>query len=283
MLTGGKWSIIVRTSCVTEWGKSMRKRFARIAVFVFLILLGLSSMVAPGWAGSDPAQLSEVNSNWVDRAAALIVSPYISPLLLLIGFAGLLIESFKIGWGVAGTIGLTALGLFFGGHIVTGISGWEALLVFILGVLALMLEIFVLPGFGAAGVIGLGLIVWSIFLASVSYSQAIISVTVALVGSIVLLSLAVKHLGKRGLWNRLVLGVKQDKETGYVAPRLDLQQYMDQTGRTLTPLRPAGAAEFAGQRVDVVTEGDFIPAQTIVRVVLVEGTRVVVRESAGEQ
>ncbi|MFZ5641667.1 MAG: NfeD family protein [Bacillota bacterium] len=227
-------------------------------------------------------QAQEVKTHWAQRAAWLIVNPFVSPLLLLIGFAGLIIESFTLGWGVAGTVGFVALGLFFGGHIMAGISGWEALLVFILGVLAIMLEIFVIPGFGAAGVIGIGLIIWSIFLASVSYTQAIISVTVALVGSIVLLGLALKYLGKRGLWNRLVLGVKQDKETGYIAPRSDLQQFMGQNGRTLTPLRPAGAAEITGQRVDVVTEGDFVPANVPVQVVLVEGTRVVVRQIAGE-
>lgn len=223
-------------------------------------------------------QAREVKTHWTQRAAWVIVNPFVSPLLLLIGFAGLIIESFTLGWGVAGTVGLLSLGLFFGGHIMAGVSGWEALLVFILGVLALMLEIFVIPGFGAAGIIGIGMIVWSIFLASVSYTQAIISVTVALVGSIILLSLALKYLGKRGIWNRLVLGVKQDKETGYNAPPQDLNQFLGQVGRTLTPLRPAGAAEIGERRVDVVTEGDFISAGTPVQVVLVEGTRVVVRQ-----
>lgn len=225
----------------------------------------------------------EVKTHWTQRAAWIIVNPFVSPLLLLIGFAGLIIESFTLGWGVAGTVGLIALGLFFGGHIMAGVTGWEAVLVFILGILALMLEIFVIPGFGAAGIIGIGFIIWSVFLASISYTQAIISITVALVGSIILLALALKYLGKRGLWNRLVLGVRQDKETGYIAPRQDLEKLMGQTGLTLTPLRPAGAAEIAGQRVDVVTQGDFIPAHVPVQVVLVEGTRVVVRQVAGEK
>lgn len=227
-------------------------------------------------------QSQEVRSHWTQRAAWLIVNPVVSSLLLLIGFAGLIIESFTLGWGVAGVVGLVSLGLFFGGHIMAGVTGWEALLVFILGVLALMLEIFVIPGFGAAGIIGIGLIFWSIFLASVSYTQAIISLTVALVGSIILLGLALKYLGKRGLWSRLVLGIKQDKETGYNAPAQDLNQFLGQTGRTITPLRPAGAVEIAGRRVDVVTEGDFIPVNALVLVVLVEGTRVVVRQLPGE-
>lgn len=228
-------------------------------------------------------EVKTLKTHWAQRAAWLIVNPFVSPFLLLIGFAGLIIESFTLGWGVAGTVGIIALGMFFAGHIMAGVTGWEAVLVFILGVLALMLEVFVIPGFGAAGIIGIGFIIWSIFLASVSYTQAIISLTVALVGSILLLALALKYLGRRGLWNRLVLGVRQDKETGYIAPRQDLEKLMGQTGRTLTPLRPAGAAEIAGQRVDVVTEGDFIPVNVPVQVMLVEGTRVVVRQVTGEK
>lgn len=206
-----------------------------------------------------------------------IINPFISPLLLLVGFMGLLAEVFTMGWGVAGTIGIVALGLFFGGHMMAGVTGWIAILVFSLGVVALLLEIFVIPGFGVAGVVGLGLVTWSVFLASTSPVQAIISLSVAFVGSIVLLYVLVKVMGRKGMFERLVLGMKMDKETGYIASPKNLDKYLGMEGITITPLRPAGSIEVGGDRLDVVTEGGFVSVNSPVKVILVEGGRIVVR------
>lgn len=102
--------------------------------------------------------------------ARLVTNPFVSPLLLLVGLAGLLLEAFTVGFGAAGIVGLLALGLFFGGHMLAGFTGWEAVLVFLLGVAAMVLEIFFIPGHGVAGIAGFAMVVWSIFLASVSYT-----------------------------------------------------------------------------------------------------------------
>lgn len=97
-------------------------------------------------------------------------------------------------------------------------------------------------------------------------------------GSIVVLAVGIKFMTKRRLWNRLILGEKQQNQAGYTAPKRDLRQFVGQTGVTLTPLRPAGTAQFGSRRQDVVTEGGFIPANTEVEVLAVEGTRVIVRQ-----
>ncbi len=205
------------------------------------------------------------------------INPFISPILLLIGFAGLITEAFAPGFGVPGVVGLVSLGIYFAGHMMAGVAGWLAVFVFAVGVTAILLEIFVIPGFGAAGLLGLGMVVWSIFLAATSPLQAVISLSVALTGSIVMLYIFIRVLGRRGMWDRLVLGMKLETSTGYVTPKKGMEKYQDMEGTAVTPLRPAGTAEFAGDRVDVVSEGGFIPAGTHVRVVLVEGGRVVVR------
>jgi len=219
----------------------------------------------------------DLKPGWGEKLAWWTVNPFISPILLLIGFAGLISEAFIPGWGVGGTVGLIALALYFGGHMMTGATGWLAVFVFGVGVIAILLEIFVIPGFGAAGLIGIGLIIWSVFMASTSPGQAIVSLTVALGGSIVLLYVFVKVLGKRGMWDKLILGIKLDTATGYISSRKELKQYLGREGVTLTPLRPAGAVELNGERVDVVTEGGFVETGMPVRVVLVEGGRVIVR------
>ncbi len=214
---------------------------------------------------------------WGERLTWWIINPYVAPILLLLGFAGLILEAFIPGWGVGGTIGLVALGIYFGGHMMAGVTGWFAVFVFILGLLALLLEILVIPGFGVSGLIGLALLVWGIFLTATSPAQAFISLTVATVGSLVLLYILIKVLGHRGMWNKLILGTKLDSASGYNSPKKGLEKYLGLTGVALTPLRPAGHAELAGERVDVVSEGDFIAQGSWVKVIRVEGTRVVVK------
>jgi len=219
----------------------------------------------------------ELKPGWGETLAWWIINPFISPLLLLLGFAGLILEAFIPGWGVPGTVGLIALAIYFGGHMMAGVTGWLAVFVFGLGVVALLMEIFVIPGFGIIGIGGIGLIVWSVFLASTSPAQAAISLAVALAGSVVLLYILVKVMGRRGMWDRLILGTSLDTATGYTSAKKDLEKYVGMTGVTITPLRPAGTADIGGDRVDVVTEGGFASAGAEIKVVLVEGGRVVVR------
>lgn len=223
-------------------------------------------------------QAVDITPGWGETMAWWIINPFVSPILLLLGFAGLIMEAFTPGWGLGGTIGLIAFSLFFGGHMMAGVTGWLAIFVFALGVLAILLEIFVIPGFGAAGIIGLGLVVWGIFLASTSALQAIISLIVAALGSIALMYIMIKVLGRRGMWTKLILGTKLDSASGYNSSKKGLEKYLGLTGTALTPLRPAGNATLAGDRVDVVSEGGFITKGATVKVILVEGTRVVVRQ-----
>lgn len=222
-------------------------------------------------------QAVDINPGWGEKLAWWVINPFISPILLTLGFAGLLIEAFTPGWGVGGTIGFLALGIYFGGHMMAGVTGWLAVFVFALGVVAILLEIFVIPGFGAAGIIGMGMVIWGVFLAATSPIQAVVSLSAAALGSIVLLYIMIKILGRRGIWNRLILGTSLNTDAGYSSSKTDLNRYMNSEGVAITPLRPAGSAVISGDRVDVVTEGGFVPTGSTVRVVLVEGGRIVVR------
>ncbi|MGI6552089.1 MAG: NfeD family protein [Bacillota bacterium] len=223
------------------------------------------------------AAVVEFTPSLAERLARWITSPMVMPVLLTIGLAGLVIEIFTVGFGVPGTIGLIALGLFFGGSMLAGMSGWEAVLIFILGLILLGVEVLILPGFGVVGIAGLGAMIVSIILAAPDLEQAVISLVLAIFGTIVLLFLSIKLLPSRRVWQRLVLGVKQEKEEGYLAPSLSLQDLLGAEGISVSPLRPAGTIEVNGERIDVVTDGNFIPVNTPVKVVKVEGSRVIVR------
>jgi membrane-bound serine protease (ClpP class) len=223
------------------------------------------------------ARVVEAQPTSAEKMARFVTSPYVSPILLTIGIAGLILELLTAGWGIAGTVGLISMALYFGGHIIAGFSGWEAVLLFIVGVILMLVEAFIIPGFGVAGIAGLGAMIFSIFLTSVSVEQAIISLIIAIIGTVVLIVLSFKFMKTRRMWNRLILGVRQENKEGYVAPIMNLSELYGAEGVTLTPLRPAGSAEIKGMRVDVVSEGNFIPPETKIQVVKIEGTRVVVR------
>ncbi len=153
---------------------------------------------------------------------------------------------------------------------------WFATLALLLGILALVLEVFIM-GFGIAGVAGIILIAWGIVLLSVDVVITFKSLVIGLMVSIIVFILGLKVISRLNLWQRLTLGKRQLNDEGYRASREELADYTGQEGITLTPLRPSGAADVGGERLDVVSEGGFIPAGAKIKVVRVEGIRIVVR------
>ncbi|OAT82296.1 NfeD family protein [Desulfotomaculum copahuensis] len=157
---------------------------------------------------------------------------------------------------------------------------WLAVLAFLLGIVALMLEIFVIPGVGVAGMLGLLLVAWGVLLLAVDFTRATAALVIALAATVVIFVLGVRFFARFKLWQRLALGTRQHKEAGYVTGQVDLVHLVDLTGVAVTPLRPSGTAEVAGQRLDVITTGEFIPTGAAIKVVRVEGVRVVVRRAS---
>lgn len=154
---------------------------------------------------------------------------------------------------------------------------WLAALCFLLGSIGLVLEIFIVPGFGIAGILGLLLLGWGLLLLVVDVIQATQALVIALSISVVLFFAGLKGAAKLKLWQRVSLGSRQYKEAGYVASKPELAAYLGRTGIVITPLRPSGTVEIDGTRLDVVSEGGYIPREAEVEVVNVEGSRVVVR------
>jgi len=154
---------------------------------------------------------------------------------------------------------------------------WLAGLCFLLGILGLVLEVFVMPGFGIAGITGLFLLGWGVFLLVVDVTQATQALVIALAATIVLFLAGVKGAARLKLWQRVSLESRQFKEAGYLASKPDLACYLGCTGVSVTPLRPSGTIEIDQTRLDVVSEGEYIPKEAKVEVINVEGSRVVVR------
>ena len=163
-----------------------------------------------------------------------------------------------------------------GMQLLAEMSGWLATLAFVLGIIALILELFFVPGFGVAGVLGVILLGWGISLVSADIFHATQALTLAMVITLVALVGGVWLATKVNFWRKVTLPHRQKREEGYLAPRQELEKLLGLQGVAATPLRPAGTALIDGKRVDVVTEGEFIMPGTPVLVVMVEGARVIV-------
>ena len=156
---------------------------------------------------------------------------------------------------------------------------WFLIFLIGLGVLLLFIEIALLPGFGAAGVPGIVLVVAGLGLAWVKFGLKTgfiyLSATIALTIPLAILGLWL--FPRTRLGRSFILNIAANRTDGFQAPPQDLVNLVGKSGKSLTPLRPAGTALINDQRVDVVTLGDFIDPEVEIEVILVEGNRVVVR------
>ena len=228
----------------------------------------------------DGARTIEVEATLADKIVFFLTNPLISTLLLSLGTLGIFIEIRTPGFGVPGFLGLICIGLFFGGHMLTRIGAEWAFLLFILGLGLIALEVFVIPGFGIAGFLGITLMLGSVFFVfdkAYEFRTAVMWLSVSVILTAGMAILAAFYLPETRLFQRLALSTVMDTEMGYhsSSPE-DFQGYLGKSGVALTPLRPSGTARIADKRVDVVTVGDFIPQDSNVKVVEVEGSKVFV-------
>jgi membrane-bound serine protease (ClpP class) len=222
--------------------------------------------------------------NWAEQIVRFLTNPIVSPLLLSLGLLGLVLEIKSGAFGLGGLVSLASLGLFFGSSFLLGLAGWEEVLLLGLGLIALLVEIFVLPGFGVAGLLGIAGIAAAMVLALMGSSPTTGDVmqAFAILGASLLITAAVvyawlRHIPNSNRFGGLFLRSGMAQSDGYVsaALRADL---VGQDGVAITDLRPAGTATIAGERVDVVTEGEYVSQGSAVRVLRSEGYRHVVRE-----
>jgi len=150
-----------------------------------------------------------------------------------------------------------------------------SILVFAAGIVLLIVEM-CSPGFGVAGVLGVLCLVADIFITAKTLAQGLIMAAIVAVIVAILAVVSITLVSRGKLPKTLMLQDAMDKDSGY-SGGADLSRYLGKTGRTLTELRPSGAATLDGERVDVVSRGEFIEADTAVEVVEIGGNRIVVK------
>lgn len=232
------------------------------------------------------AEIITSEINWAEKVVRFLSNPIISGLLIMLGILGLLTEIKTPGWGIAGTIGLISLALFFGtGYILQLANIWE-ILVFIIGLALLLIEIFYIPGFGLLGILGIIMMIGAIFFGLIGefpviseneISNAIIQLAASLIASIVFLFILWRFLPGTPIWGRLILATSETQKEGFVS-NPDLSFLVGKRGKALSFLRPAGIVLIDGKRYDVISEGDFIQKDEEVEVTEVIGSKIIVKK-----
>lgn len=224
----------------------------------------------------EDAHIKHIDESLADKIARFVTNPIVVPILLSIGTLGLIIELYSPGFGLPGFAGISSLLLFFYGHLVAGLAGYESIILFVIGVLLIILEFFIVGGI--AGIFGIIAVIASMFLASGNIVVIGISLLIAMIIAVVASILLVKVFGKKmRFFKKIILTDSTNTESGYVSNQ-NRTELVGLTGKTLTPLRPAGMVVVNEERIDVVSEGRFIDKDVLVKVVKVEGSRIVVRE-----
>ena len=235
---------------------------------------------------------------WVDTFVFILNSGFVTFLLLVIGMVALVIELGAPGLGVGGLTSMLCFGLFFWSRFLGGTAGWLEVILFMMGLLFIAAEMFVIPGFGIAGISGIVLTLGSLVMASrrfllptgpedmASLGVDVLTVGGAFVGFVVALLLLANYIGEIPGLSRLTLKPQVALEGSGVqvaAPNAIVpgwqQVNVGDVGTTVSPLRPSGKMEFGEAMVDVVTEGDFVDAGCEVKVIGKQGARVIVRQA----
>ncbi len=262
--------------------------------------------LAEGVFDSEEALLSELNvaslkrtrMTWVDRLVFVLNRPWLTGLLLIAGLIGMYIELAAPGISFAGMASVACFGIFFWSHALGGTSGWLELMLFTLGIACLLVELFLLPGFGVFGLSGIVLVLFSLIMATQDFivpstglewaqlqtNTLIVLGSMALVGILFLAQLLLLD-SLPGLTRfQLHTPGGGEADVSSIAPLTsDAEQALvlpdiGQVGVTESVLRPSGKVLFGSRLIDVISEGDFVDPGVQVEVLRREGNRIVVRK-----
>ncbi len=244
--------------------------------------------------GVSPGDVRTAESDWLDDLADFLRDPWTSVVLVMLGITCLILELKMPGVVLPGVVAAVCFVLFFWSHSqLNGQITWLAILLFVLGLLLIALEVFVLPGFGVAGISGTLLVIGSLGLVAyghwprgneewVAFGQHLGPFGLSILGALVAAFILARYLPSIPYVNRLMLHPAGENEEGVESvPEpvyAELAALLGAIGVAATPLRPAGKAQFGDAFVDVVAEGGYVVPGTRVQVIEIEGNRVVVKE-----
>lgn len=227
----------------------------------------------------------ETTENWSEAIVRFLTNPVVASLLTTFGFLGILFELQSPGWGIPGFVGLACLILSLSASYIAQLATMSDMLFVLTGLALILLEVLVIPGFGIAGLGGIGLMIYGLYLLLLPdipvgeevLGQAMDGFLIGLVGAVIGVVLLAKLMIKTKFWEQLTAPDTQKKEDGY-SNTFGWESLQGETGIADTDLHPSGWVRVKDQRIFVVSEGEFIEEGKEIKILSVDGNRVLVRE-----
>ena len=240
-------------------------------------------IVLMGWEENEKQYLRETTP---ERILRMFANPVISSILMMMMLGGLYFELQSPGVGFPGAMAALGAVMFFAPMYIMGFAQpWE-IIVFFIGVMLVVTEIFFLPGFGVPGILGISLVIFSLVASMIGnvgftfpglehMTRAIWTMAITMILSILMLFSLGKYLPYNPMFKRLILVDSTSREAGFTSTD-SKDDLLGLEGVALTALRPSGIALINDQRVDVVSQGDYIENGARVKVVNTTSSRVMV-------
>ena len=217
----------------------------------------------------------------------LLTNPAVASILITIGMIGLFFELRTPGFGFPGLIGLLAFSAFIMSHYILRMANWVEISVIMAGIILIMLEIFVIPGFGIAGISGIILLFGGLYFSMISempyvedYTAAAVSLCVIIILTIVLSVLSYKSLVNTKTFRKMTL---QDDPSTDIKLKVETDpSLIGKHGISITVLRPAGKVEIDGMWYQALSKGNYIEKNKKVVVNKIESNNIIVEEDTGE-
>lgn len=244
-------------------------------------------------SGIENYEVTEFQLGTAEKIIAIFLNPFISGILILIIIGGIYFELQTPGVGFPILASIIAVVLYFTPYYLNGLAeNWE-IITFVVGLVLIALEVFVIPGFGVAGISGLVLTLGSLILVMLNNDAldfsfvkmddiflAVATTLAGLMGSIIIMFIGGVRLTNSNVFRRIALHDIQDKTEGYTSSFYTSKSMVGKKGKTYTILRPSGRVEIDGDLYDAYTRGNYIEANKEIEVVSDEGTSLKVREVA---
>jgi membrane-bound serine protease (ClpP class) len=246
--------------------------------------------------------------SWSEHMVSWLSSPAVMGVLVMLAMLGVYIEFSTPGFGLPGIVAVICFAMIVGSKFLVGMANWVEIAILFIGIMLLLIELFVLPGFGVAGILGIALILVGLFGMLIrnapdefpwpktpadwsSLSTGALSLMLGFIGFVVLAWILSRYLPRMAFMSGLILapaasGRGAGSQISMTAPpeNAGRQLHVKEVGETVTRLRPAGKARFGEAIVDVVAEGEFLDKGAKVTIIAVQGSRVVVKPAdAGSQ
>ena len=186
------------------------------------------------------------------------------------------------GFGVPGIGGLICLGLFFGSHLLVGLADITEILILAAGIILILAEIFIVPGFGITGIGGIGLLLYGLFLILIGeypqytdYINAFWGLNIGFIGAIIAIFMFFKFLVKSKFYKNLNPVQNQKKSDGF-SISVGYEDLIGKLGVTKTALRPVGIIMISGKEYHCRSKGDFIESNMTIKVEGIEENELIV-------